>query len=82
LVFDKAIADQVMEQKWPPNQKSTLQKSGNVELEFTANGDVEIKRWIRAWGQYCTVKSPKWIKQMIDDEAAAMLAARVPVILD
>lgn len=55
--------------------RSWLQ-DGRVELEFTAKGDVEVKRWIMAWGRYCTVKSPKWVKEMIDEEVAAMAAAR------
>jgi len=76
LVFDKTVADSVLEREWHPNQKTKVQKSGNVELEFTAKGDVEVKRWIMAWGRYCTVKSPKWIKQMIDDEVDAMVAGR------
>lgn len=72
LVFDKEIAEQVLEQLWHPNQKTSVQKSGNVELEFTAKGDIEVKRWIMAWGRYCTVKSPQWVKQMIADEIKAM----------
>ncbi|MDF7801288.1 WYL domain-containing protein [Pontiellaceae bacterium B1224] len=76
LVFDKAIADQVMELEWHPGQKTKTLKDGRVEMEFTAKGDVEVKRWIMAWGQYCTVKSPKWVKQMIDDEVDAMMLNR------
>ena len=72
LVFEKEVADSVLEREWHPKQKTTVQKSGKVELEFTAKGDVEVKRWIMAWGRYCTVKSPKWVKQMIAEEAAAM----------
>lgn len=40
LVFDKAVADSVLEREWHPNQQATLQKSENVELEFTAKGDI------------------------------------------
>jgi predicted DNA-binding transcriptional regulator YafY len=76
LVFDAEIAEQVLEQQWHPNQKTRTLKDGRVELEFAAKGDVEVKRWILAWGRYCTVKSPKWVKQMIDDEVEAMVVAR------
>ncbi len=76
LVFAKEIAEQVLEQQWHPEQKVKTLKDGRVELEFPAKGDVEVKRWIMAWGRYCTVKSPKWVKQMIDDEVDAMLAKR------
>lgn len=77
LVFDKAVADSVLEREWHSNQKTTVQKNGNVILEFTAKGEVEVKRWILAWGRYCTVKSPKWVKQMIDEEVEAMSSSRI-----
>ena len=76
LVFDKEVSDSVLEREWHPNQKTKVQKSGKVELEFTAKGDIEVKRWIMAWGRYCKVQSPKWVKQMIDDEVDAMMGAR------
>ena len=76
LVFDAEIAEQVLEQQWHPNQKTKTLKDGRVELEFAAKGDVEVKRWIMAWGRYCTVKSPKWVRGMIAEEVDAMLAKR------
>ncbi len=76
LIFDKEVADSVLEREWHPNQKVKVQKSGKVELEFTAKGDLEVKRWIMAWGRYCTVKSPQWVKQMINEEVDAMAQAR------
>ena len=76
LVFDQEVADSVLEREWHSNQKTTTQKSGKVELEFTAKGDIEVKRWIMAWGRYCTVKSPAWVKKMIDDEVDAMVKTR------
>ncbi len=76
LVFDAEIAEQVLEQQWHPNQKTKVLEDGGVELEFSAKGDVEVKRWIMAWGRYCTVKSPKWVREMIDDEVDAMYEAR------
>ena len=66
----------MLERAWHPNQKTTIRKSGKVELEFTAKGDVEVKRWIMAWGRYCTVKSPVWVKKMIDEEVDAMVKTR------
>ena len=76
LVFDEEVADSVLEREWHPNQRTKLLKDGRVELEFTAKGDVEVKRWILAWGRTCTVKSPKWVREMIDAEVDAMVAAR------
>ena len=76
LVFDKSVANSVLERAWHPNQKTKMLQDGRVELEFAAKGDVEVKRWIMAWGRYCTVKSPKWIREMINDEVDAMISFR------
>jgi len=39
---------------------------------FEAKGDIEIKRWVLAFGRYAKVKGPKWLKEKIDDEVRAM----------
>jgi len=36
-------------------------------------GDIEIKRWVMAYGRYAKVKSPKWLKDEIAEEVRAML---------
>jgi len=76
LVFDQAVADSITEREWHPKQKIRSLKNGKVELEFTAKGDVEVKRWIMAWGRSCTIKSPKWLKEMINEEVNAMVQER------
>ena len=73
LVFDAEVADSMLEQLWHPDQKTRELKDGRVELEFSAKGEIEVKRWIMAWGRYCTVKSPEWVKRMIADEVEAMV---------
>lgn len=74
LAFDKCVADSVIERQWHPDQKVTHLEDGRVELTFTAKGDIELKRWIMAWGQYCEVLSPCWVKEMIRDEVEAMVS--------
>ena len=58
-----------------------MSRSSNKEVEgpkwkttSVSRGDIELKRWILAWGRYCKVKSPRWVKQMINNEVHAMLS--------
>jgi predicted DNA-binding transcriptional regulator YafY len=71
--FDSEIAMSVLERQWHPKQKAKNLKNGGVEISFEAKGDVEIKRWVMAYGRYAKVKSPKWLKDEILEEARAML---------
>jgi len=71
--FDAEIATTVLERQWHPEQKVKNLKGGGVEISFEAKGDIEIKRWVRAYGRYAKVKSPKWLKDEIAEEVLAML---------
>jgi len=71
--FDPEIADSVLERQWHPKQEVKTLKDGRVEISFDAKGDIEIKRWVMAFGRYAKVKSPKWLKDVITEEARAML---------
>lgn len=71
--FSVSIADSVLERQWHPQQEVKLLKDGRAEISFDAKGDIEIKRWVMAFGRYAKVKSPKWLKNQIDDETRAML---------
>jgi proteasome accessory factor B len=72
--FHPEIAVSVQEQQWHPEQKVKNLKNGCVEISFEAKGDIEIKRWVMAYGRYAKVKSPKWLKDEIAEEVRAMLA--------
>ncbi len=71
--FDAEIADSVLERQWHPKQDAKILKDGRVEISFDTKGDLEIKRWVMAFGCYAKVKSPKWLKEQIRDEAKRML---------
>ena len=71
--FHPEIAISVLERQWHPEQKVKNLKGGGVEISFEAKGDIEIKRWVMAYGRYAKVKSPKWLKEQITEEARAML---------
>jgi predicted DNA-binding transcriptional regulator YafY len=72
--FDSEIAVSVLERQWHPEQKVKNLKDGGVEISFEAKGDIEIKRWVMAYGRYAKVKSPKWLKDDIAEEITAMQA--------
>jgi predicted DNA-binding transcriptional regulator YafY len=71
--FHPEIAVSVQERQWHPEQKVKNLKDGCVEISFEAKGDIEIKRWVMAYGRYAKVKSPKWLKDEIAEEVRAML---------
>ena len=71
--FRKEIADEVLSRQWHPKQETKLLTDGRVEISFDAKGDVEIMRWVMAYGRYAKIKSPKWLKEKITEEAQAML---------
>jgi len=71
--FDPEIADSVLERQWHPKQEVKQLKDGRVEISFDTKGDLEIKRWLMAFGRHAKVKSPKWLKEQVADEARAML---------
>ncbi len=71
--FHPEIAVSVQERLWHPEQKVKNLKNGGVEISFEAKGDIEIKRWVLAFGRYAKVKSPKWLKDQIAEEVRAML---------
>lgn len=70
--FSEEIADRMIERQWHPKQEVKQLKDGRVEISFDTKGDIEIKRWIMAYGRYAKVKSPKWLKDQIKDEIKAM----------
>ncbi len=71
--FSKEIADEVISRQWHPKQETKILKDGRVEISFDAKGDIEVQRWILAFGRHAKVKAPKWLKEQITEEATAML---------
>lgn len=72
--FDANIADEVLERQWHPEQTVKTLKNGAVEISFETKGDLEIQRWVLAFGRTARVKSPKWLKDQLAEEVRAMLA--------
>ncbi|MFA5689214.1 MAG: WYL domain-containing protein [Kiritimatiellales bacterium] len=74
--FMPETVDEVLARQWHPEQTVKRLKNGAIEISFETKGDLEIKRWVLAFGRYAKVKSPKWLKEQIDDEIRAMFSNR------
>jgi len=73
VVFNKEVAEEVTARQWHPKQKIRQLKDGRVEIRFAAKGDVEVQRWIQAYGRHARVKSPAWLQGRILHEAQEVL---------
>lgn len=71
--FSKEVADEVIGRQWHPKQEIKPLKDGRAEISFDAKGDIEVKRWVMAFGRHVKVKSPKWLRDQVLDEARAVL---------
>lgn len=72
LRFKKEIADWITEREWHPGQKISQTTGGEMELQFTAAGLVELKRWVLAWGGNVTVLAPTELRKMVSEEIKGM----------
>jgi predicted DNA-binding transcriptional regulator YafY len=72
LRFDADAREFILERRWHTDQKITKRKDGSIDLEFSAKGSIEVKRWVLAWGRHCRVLSPAWLREIIDEEITAM----------
>ena len=77
--FSPDIADSVVSRQWHPKQDVKWLKDGRAEISFDAKGDIEMKRWVMAFGRHARVKSPKWLREQILEEAGAMLHKENPL---
>ena len=74
IQFSAEVAGSILERQWHPKQEVKQLKDGRVEISFDAKGDVEVKRWILAFGPHAKVKSPKWLKERIIEDANLLLS--------
>ncbi|MCC5845541.1 MAG: WYL domain-containing protein [Verrucomicrobia bacterium] len=69
LEFDQEVADEILSRQWHPRQTATLLKDGRVRIRFEAKGDLEVTRWILAFGRHVKVISPSWLKDNVKESA-------------
>ena len=62
LKFDKSVADDVINFHFHPTQKIKEEKDGNIKVEFTAGGSLEICWHIFKWGDKVTIVKPLSLK--------------------
>ncbi|MBI2441170.1 MAG: WYL domain-containing protein [Lentisphaerae bacterium] len=72
LRFKKEVADWITEREWHPGQKVSWTASGDLELNFTAAGLLELRRWVLAWGGNVKVLAPPELRQLVSDEIKGM----------
>ncbi len=72
LLFSKTVARRVLEREWHPSQDIIEHKNGSVELQFDAEGLVEVEHWVLSWGRHCKVLAPKKLKEMVAEEIRSM----------
>lgn len=72
LLFDKDIAEWVLERQWHPKQKIKKRANGDIELSFKVTGLFEVFRWVMAWGHSCKVLAPAELKKWVKDEVKLM----------
>lgn len=74
LLFSKTVARRVLEREWHSSQEIIENKNGSVELQFNAEGLVEVEHWVLSWGRHCKVLAPQKLKEMVKDEIRSMCA--------
>jgi len=77
VVFRGYAARVVAERRWHPSQEITPQAGveGTIELRLRLRGLEEVARWVLSWGRWAEVLAPPALKQRVQDEAAAIVAA-------
>jgi predicted DNA-binding transcriptional regulator YafY len=73
VVFSAEVAEEVCARQWHPQQKVRRLRDGRLEIRFDAKGDVEVQRWIQAFGQHAEVKSPDWLRERVIQNARELL---------
>jgi predicted DNA-binding transcriptional regulator YafY len=72
LRFSKEVAPWVLDREWHPQQKITRLTGGDIEVQFTAAGLMEVQHWVLAWGRNVKVLEPAELKKSVTDEIRAM----------
>lgn len=71
LVFDKSVAEDVLNYHFHPTQKLKTSDNGNIEVKFTSGGTYAICRELFKWGTNVKIKKPaelkKYYKQYLSD---------------
>lgn len=67
LLFNKEVAEDVIEYKFHPTQKFSKKKDGSILLKFTACSKYEIIWHLFTWGDKVKIIAPQSLKECYDD---------------
>ncbi|HIJ87486.1 MAG TPA: WYL domain-containing protein [Desulfuromonadales bacterium] len=63
-LFDKGAAPYLYETKLASNQKLTEQSDGKLLLEVTVRDDIQLRRWLKGFGEQVEVVEPAELRQV------------------
>lgn len=72
LQFTPSVAAWIQEQIWHPDQKTTLNRDGSLQLSFPAADFKELAKRILSHGANVKVVSPKQLQRIVKTEIAKM----------
>lgn len=62
LLFDKKVANYILEREWHKDQKMEQKEDGSVYLKFSSNQRQQIFSWVMSFGIEVTVLAPEILK--------------------
>jgi len=71
IVFSAAVADQVQERFWHESQETKVLTDGRVQFTVQLGALDEILRWVLGWAEQAEVISPKELRTLVAQRAAA-----------
>jgi predicted DNA-binding transcriptional regulator YafY len=72
--FSSKAATYVVERKWSEKQKIVRHRDGGVTLTLQARSPAELTAWILGFGDAAEALSPKWLREDMAEQAAALVA--------
>lgn len=73
LLFDKGMANYILEREWHKDQVMEQKEDGSVYLKFSSNQKQQILSWVLGFGAAVTVLAPESLKQDVVESAKKIL---------
>ena len=74
LLFDKGMANYILEREWHKDQVMEQKEDGSVYLKFSSNQKQQILSWVLGFGAAVTVLAPESLKQDVVESVQAVMA--------
>jgi predicted DNA-binding transcriptional regulator YafY len=72
--FSSKAAAYVAEREWSEKQKIVRHRDGGVTLTLHARSPAELTAWILGFGDAAEALAPKWLRENMAEQAAALIA--------